>query len=319
MPLTVLSLNTAVDRTLVVPDLQVGGIYRPSAVYVEAGGKGLNVARFLRQLGEAVRVIGFVGGEAAALIRKRCTAEGIEQHWVETAGGSRTCIILVDGRGGRPTVINEPGPSVRADEVDALLSLLATEIGPGDTVSLSGSAPPGVAAGAIREIVTSLHSRGARVLVDTSEARLLEALEASPWAATPTDEEAAGAIGSAPPEVLAAALVAQAEHVLLTRGAQGAIYARGDDVSLLTPPPILALNPIASGDALVAGFLSRMERGASGLESARFGVACGTSNAARVAPGLPPIGDIVDLASRVTVQQIGEGGRGEARSPSRYG
>src|SRR5919205_2004543 len=101
MSLTVLSLNTAVDRTLVVPDLQVGGMYRAGTVYAEAGGKGLNVARFLRRLGEPVRVIGFLGGAPSTFIRQRCAAAGIEQHWVETAGDSRTCLILVDGQGGR--------------------------------------------------------------------------------------------------------------------------------------------------------------------------------------------------------------------------
>jgi 1-phosphofructokinase family hexose kinase len=310
MTLTVLSLNTAVDRTLVVPGLQLGGIYRTGEVHSEAGGKGLNVARFLRHLGEPVRVIGFLGGTVSAFIRGRLDALGIEQYWVATEGESRTCLILLDGEGQRPTVINEPGPTVGADEVAALRRTIFSLVEPGDTVSLSGSAPPGVPAEFIGKIVSALQSRGTRVLVDTSEVRLGEALRASPWAVTPTDDEAEGTLGPMPPVDLAGALATRAQHVVVTQGAQGAIYAQGGNAWQLTPPPVVALNPIASGDALVAGFLSRMERGASGLESARFGVACGTSNAAGIAPSLPDLQAIEAVESQVTVRRIGERGRG---------
>jgi 1-phosphofructokinase family hexose kinase len=316
MTLTVLSLNTAVDRTLVVPDLALGGISRAREVYVEAGGKGLNVARVLRQLGEPVHVAGFLGGKPAPFIRARCDALGIEQHWVETAGDSRTCLILVDGKGGHPTVVNEDGPAVRDTEVDALRRLLDAVVKPGDIACLSGSVPPGVPDGLVRDIVSSLQTRGIRVLVDTSEARLGEALAASPWAVTPTAGEAAGALGPMPPADLAGALAVRACHVILTRGARGAIYACGGDRWQLTPPAVVALNPIASGDALAAGFLHCMEEGASGLESARFAVACGTANAARIAPGIPSPAEVEAVAAAVMVERIGEGDRDDSRPPS---
>jgi 1-phosphofructokinase family hexose kinase len=307
--ITVLSLNTAVDRTLVVPGLQPGGVYRTSRVHVDAGGKGLNVARVLRQLGDPVRVIGFLGGMPAPLIQDRCTEMDIEQHWIRTRGETRTCLILVDGNGGAPTVINESGPAVKRTEVAALREMLDSAVGPGDLLSISGSAPPGVPGGFVGEMVAALQSRGGRVLVDTSEARLMEALEAAPWAITPNAEEGAMALGPASPPALAAALARRAGRALLTCGSQGAIYAEGGEMWQLTPPPINALNPIASGDALVAGFLSRTERGASGVESARFGVACGTANAAQVDAGVSSVAEVEALASRVTVKRIGEADR----------
>jgi tagatose 6-phosphate kinase len=94
--------------------------------------------------------------------------------------------------------------------------------------------------------------------------------------------------------------------VVLTMGREGAIYSASGELWQLTPPPIAALNPIASGDALVAGFLAGMEREMSGPESARLGVACGTCNAARVFPGIPSVAAVEGMASRVTVR------RGEA-------
>ncbi len=317
MTLTVLSLNTAIDRTLMVPGLRPGGVYRTQSVHVDAGGKGLNVARVLRQLGEPVRVVGFLGGAAIPLIRERCAAMGIEQHWVEIEGETRTCLILLDGEGGAPTVINESGPSVTETEVETLRRTLPAVIRSGEILALSGSAPPGVPRGFIREIVSALQSGGVRVLIDTSEVRLGEALEASPWAVTPTVDEAAGVLGPRPPEDLASALAARAEHVVLTEGARGAVYAGGGEVWQLVPPPVTALNPIASGDALAAGFISRMARGDTGLQSARFGVACGTANAAQNAAGIPSMAEVEEIASQVTMARVGEVGRGEVRPTPR--
>lgn len=305
----VVSLNTAIDRTLVVSGLRPGGIYRADSVHTDAGGKGLNVARVLRQLGQPARVVGFLGGMATPFVRERCAAMGIEQRWVPIEGESRTCLILLDGEGGQPTVINEPGPAVSGSELNSLRRTLLQAVSGDDIVCLSGSAPPGVPEGAIREIISSLKRSGVRVLADTSEARLQEALDTSLWAVTPTIEEATGVLGPLQPVDLAAALAARAEHVVLTQGAQGALYAGDGELWQLTPPVISALNPIASGDALVAGFVSRMINGDSGLDSARFAVACGTANAAQIESGISSRSEVEAIAPQVTARKIGEVGR----------
>jgi fructose-1-phosphate kinase PfkB-like protein len=56
--IVVLSMNTAVDRLMLVPDFTSGEVYRARRSEHFAGGKALNVARVLRQLGEPARVVG---------------------------------------------------------------------------------------------------------------------------------------------------------------------------------------------------------------------------------------------------------------------
>ena len=48
------TLNTAMDRTLLVPNFQLGQRHRASLALSSAGGKGVNVARALRHLGVPV-------------------------------------------------------------------------------------------------------------------------------------------------------------------------------------------------------------------------------------------------------------------------
>jgi 1-phosphofructokinase family hexose kinase len=229
---------------------------------------------------------------------------GLDQHWLTTAGSSRTCLILLGDAETGPTVINEEGPRVTPAEVEELRETLDRSVRSGDILCLSGSAPPGVPPGALGEIVTSLGHRGVRVMLDTSGARLAEALPAAPWGVAPNAAEASAVLGPHEPLRLAAALAERAEHVLLTLGSEGAIYAGKGESWRLTPPPLTAVNPIASGDALVAGFVWGMAHGRSGLESARLGVACGSANAAQLRAGVTSRARVEAMASEVREEPI---------------
>src|SRR5438270_1460463 len=120
--IVVLSLNTAVDRVLQVPGFAPGTVMRVREARAFAGGKGINVARNVRRLGLPVRVVGFLGGSPWDLIETQCGALGIETRWVRTEGETRTCVTVVDPESDRQTVLNEPGPEVRPDEVERLLA-----------------------------------------------------------------------------------------------------------------------------------------------------------------------------------------------------
>ena len=56
------TLNAAVDRTLTVPNFQLGHRHRASASLTSAGGKGINVARALKRLDSPVIATGLAGG-----------------------------------------------------------------------------------------------------------------------------------------------------------------------------------------------------------------------------------------------------------------
>jgi tagatose 6-phosphate kinase len=310
--IVVLSLNTALDRTLVVPGFTAGRVQRAERSLLFAGGKGLNVARVVRALGLPVRVVGFLGGMPAPYIRMRCDELGIEQRWVETEEDSRTCVILVDPEKRAETVVNEAGPWIGPVLLERLRATLRDTVGAGDILSLSGSAPPGVPDALYLEVVEEIQARGARVLVDAAAAALRAALDASPWAVTPNAEEAAAALGDADPPDLARRLARHASHVILTLGSSGALYAHGDRVERVPAPQITCVNAVGSGDALVAGFLAGVECGMAPREAVRLGMACGASNAARLEPG---------IGSRVEVERLlagmGGGGPGEERLPAR--
>ena len=47
-----MNLNAAIDKTLIVPSFELNKIHRPKSAILLAGGKGVNVGRALKTLGE---------------------------------------------------------------------------------------------------------------------------------------------------------------------------------------------------------------------------------------------------------------------------
>jgi len=285
--ITVLSLNTAIDRTLLVPGLRLGQVRRARQVWTEAGGKGLNVARVVRQLGQPVRVLGFLGGEARGCIEQRCAELGIEQRWTQIGGESRTCVILADPETGRQTVVNEQGPEIRPEEAERLLATLEATLAAGDLLSLAGSLPPNMPADFYARVIRIGRRARARVLVDAGGETLRLALEAHPWAAAPNEEECSAALGPAQtPLALAHRLAEHCDCGLLTLGPAGLIVASGQGTFRVQPPQVPAVNAVGSGDAFVAGFLVGTVAELPANQAARLGAACGAANAGRFEQGI---------------------------------
>ncbi|GAC1507305.1 MAG: 1-phosphofructokinase [Chloroflexota bacterium] len=303
--IVVLSLNTAIDRIAVIPGFSAGGVYRAERSLACAGGKGLNVARAVRCLGEPVRVIGFLGGTAERSIRSACRLLGIDQRWVMIDGETRTCVIVVDPHADHQTVINEPGPSITGAEIDRLRAELRRSTREGDFLCISGSAPAGIAEDLYPSIMRETRSRNIRVLVDVSGPHLRRCWGEHPWALAPNYEESRTAFpDSGSPEATARSLATGAQHVLLTLGAAGVVYATNSNVWQVRPPHVHTVNAVGSGDAFAAGFLVGMARGYEALDALRMGTACGASNASRLEPTIGAAEEIARLMNETSIHRM---------------
>ena len=90
------TLNAAVDKTLRVANLQIGLRHRCAQGLVQPGGKGINVARALKALGQPVLATGLAGGRTGTRIVEELTAAGILNDFVRIQDESRTSTLLVD-------------------------------------------------------------------------------------------------------------------------------------------------------------------------------------------------------------------------------
>lgn len=154
--ITTVTLNTAMDRTLVVPNFLVGRRHRASSGVTLPGGKGITIARALRRLGSPVIATGMAGGLTGANVIERLTDEGILNDFVRIAEPSRTSTAVIDPVTGVHTEINEYGPRVAEREADLLVEKLRYLSRASRCLVLAGSLP--------REVAPDIYQRVLRGL-----------------------------------------------------------------------------------------------------------------------------------------------------------
>ncbi len=160
MILTV-TLNVALDRTVAVPRIALGNRHRAIDSRVSAGGKGINVARALKSLGEPVIAAGIAAGPTGARIRELLDDEQVLHDFTEVAGDSRTDLSIIDPASGVQTEINERGPQVGADDLRRFAERLRYLAAGADFCVIAGSLPPGAEADAYAELISSARGQGA--------------------------------------------------------------------------------------------------------------------------------------------------------------
>src|SRR4030088_793688 len=112
------TLNSAIDKTLSVPNFRLGRRHRTVERQTLPGGKGVNIARTLKTLGQPVIATGFAGGSTGTQIVEQLTEEAILNDFVRIREESRTNTSVLDPTSGEQTEINERGPSASEGAID---------------------------------------------------------------------------------------------------------------------------------------------------------------------------------------------------------
>jgi len=300
-----LNLNAAIDKTIVVPSFEINKIHRPDSVLSLPGGKGCNVARALKTLGETPVVTGWVGGFAGQSIETELQREGIQTDFIHTDSESRTCTSILDREKGTITEIYEVGEAVPQEKIEKLRSHIRAILGNYKAITLSGSLPAGVAVDFYASIIEAAKQAGVLTFLDTSGDALRMGLEAGPFFIKPNETEARALLGLKTNDAIdfaqAVAEIAQKyqTNVLLSLGARGAIAAREGETFWIKNPSVDAKSAVGSGDCMLAGLTYGILHGLSFEEAITWGVAAGTANALTLGAGRFRIEDFARLRDQV--------------------
>ena len=289
-----LTANPSVDRTIEVDTLRPGTVIRARASRVDAGGKGVNVARALAAHGCETTAVLPSGGAEGAQLEALLAGAGLDLLTVRIAGSIRANVTVVEADG-TTTKLNEPGPGLTQDELGALAATLAGAAAQADWVVLSGSLSPGAPADWYATLIGQLHGTGPRVAVDSSGPPLAAAIAARPDLIKPNREElaelAGRAVGTIADVVDAARTLTAAgvRTVLTSLGPAGAVLVRQDAAWHATAAALEPRSTVGAGDALLAGYLAA---GADGPRALAEAVAWGSAAAALPGSRMPGPGDI---------------------------
>jgi tagatose 6-phosphate kinase len=305
-----LGTTPALQRTLEFTALKTEGVNRAVAVSESASGKSVNVARVAHALGENVLALGFLGGEKSGFLRADLDRAGVPHDFVETAAATRICTTLLDRTAHTATeLVEEPRP-VDASAWQALGARLDRALEKASILVLSGSLAPGGTEDFYKDCINRASRRNVPVLLDAARGPLRCALAARPFLAKPNRLELQEATGveirseDSLLEAMRQLVAAGAQWVAVTLGREGLILSDGGAFWQVTSPPIAAVNPIGSGDAVAAGFASGILRRQSMREAARLAVACGAANALTHIAGQLQDADVRRILPQVTLDPI---------------
>jgi 1-phosphofructokinase family hexose kinase len=289
------TLNAAIDKSLAVPNFRLGRRHRTVEQVTTAGGKGVNIARTLKALGQPVIATGFAGGATGTHLVEQLTEESILNDFVRIRDESRTNTSVLDPTTGEQTEINERGPLVTEQEVELFRDKLVYLARGAAIVVFAGSLPRGLDPDIYALLVRDLERSDVITVVDTDGEPLRQAVRAEPDVVSPNVIEAEELVGH---EFASEAERSLAVVEITALGPREAImtlpdgcYAQVmvDGQRRLKRASIEQREPIArrgSGDAFLAGYLAARYEGRAADQCLRFGVACGAESTGRLAAGL---------------------------------
>ena len=278
------TLNPMLDKTVSLDAIRRGAVSRSTKVSMVVGGKGVNVSRQLRMLGEETIATGFAGGEIGSLLERLLDGEGIPRRFVRIEGMTREGVTYLE-RDGTMTSVFEPPGSVTEEEAERLIALCAEIAGTSDWVVLSGSSPSPAADDVFRRVAADCRSRGIPVLLDSYGEALARGVEAVPDFLKPNLEEYERTFGTKLSGEAAMARGARhlvergVRYVLITDGPRPFVAADREGAWRVTPPSVRTVDPTGSGDSMIAGVLHGLRQSWPFADCVGFGAAAGAANA----------------------------------------
>lgn len=279
------SLNPALDKTLVVDGLTVDSVNRVAATRTDAGGKSINVAKIVSVLGGQTLATGIVGGATGQFIQTQLDQMGIRHDFVLSSAPTRTNLKITDRVRRTTTELNEAGAPVTEELLEKVWNKLNSVADSGDIVVISGANPPGMGDDVLARWICQLKQKGVFVALDTVGAAMRLGIEARPDVIKPNLSELSDLFGEQLHylrDVIAAArhIVQQGVgHVIVSMGGDGALFATRDRILRCPGLKITLGSTVGSGDAMLAAVLHSMQEGRSLEETARWAIAAGSANA----------------------------------------
>jgi tagatose 6-phosphate kinase len=266
------TLNPAIDLTYHVSELKPGETHRVSRVDERLGGKGVNVASVLAQLGVPV--------VATGLLR-----DG-PPTFFPIAGATRRTVVVTDGRDA--TGFWEPGPVVTPNEWEGFKAHFSLLLKQSRVVVLSGSLCGGLPDDAYATLISLCRAAGVASILDSSGAALRHGVAAGPDIVKPNEAEIEDMSQAGEPTV-----------VVTSRGADGleALHWRA------RPPQRIDGNPTGAGDACVAALARGLLHGNGWPDLLRDAVALSAAAVASPVAGLADLELYENLLPHIVIEE----------------
>lgn len=307
------TVNPALDKTVIIPNFTLCGVNRVQSLRTDAGGKGINVSKYIAVLGGESTALALLAGEVGKGIFSFLEQQqGITPQSVWCSGETRTNLKIVDPTRKINIDINEPGPTVTGEDLAELLELLLGALKPGDNVVLAGSLPGNTPASLYRDWTIQCRQRGACVLLDADGEALRQGLEAKPDLIKPNRDELS-ALVSRPLadelDILSAAREISAggvRYIVVSMGDAGAFFLSGNKALRAYTADVPVQSTVGAGDSMVAALAYGAQQGMSWEDQARLAMAFSSAKVMCNGTQAPAFETVKTLFNQIKILEVSE-------------
>lgn len=307
----IVNLNLSVDKTALIPGFETGRIFRIGGTITLPGGKGVNVARALRSLGQETPVAGFASGHNGRWIVSTLRREGFVTHiQSHSSGESRVCYTIADSRG-RTTDLNEEGPPVPASAQDAFLKKFSSLAPRFRAAAVCGRTSAGLKKGFYAALVKAAAAHGCFTVFDTTGAALSEAVQAGADGVKVNRlefEELCGRrfSGAAVMRFFRSKAPRGLKTLIVTDGSGPAYAASPFGLWRVSPPRLPRLrSAVGAGDSFMAGFLFGFLKGFDFERTLRLAAGAAASDCLSIGAGFINRTQALGYAAKARVEKLG--------------
>ena len=297
-----LTTNPSIDYIMRLDEFCDGKTLRSTAEEKYAGGKGIMVAKILKNLGDDPINLGFLGGFTGEFIKKELARLEIKENFTKIAADTRINVKL---KYDTETEINAKGPAITKEEVEDFYKKLE-DINKDDYLIISGSLPKSLGSDFYKEVI---EKTGCKFSIDIANKEVLDYLKYKPVLIKPNEEELANIFEteiSSEDDLIKYAKKLNslgAKNVIVSLGAAGSIFV--DDKNIFKADAIKGdlINSVGAGDSMVGGFIYAISEVYDKLDAYKLAIACGTATA--FSPDIASRKKIEEMSKKVEVKEIG--------------
>lgn len=283
------TFNPSLDYIVTVKNFTCGATNRTSDEKMFAGGKGINVSRVLKNLGQETTALGFLAGFTGDRIKQLLEETNIWNDFILVEEGMSRINVklrsLKEELKQEETEINGQGPFITKTEIGKLYKKLDS-LQAGDILILAGSIPSVMPSDIYRDIMEYLQDRQIKIVVDATGDLLKKVLPYRPFLVKPNNYELGELFGVTLAEKEDVVSYAKklkelgAVNVLVSMAGDGAILAAEDgNVYQANAPKGVVKNSVGAGDSMVAGFLTGYIETGDYKEALKMGICAGSASA----------------------------------------
>lgn len=309
---TTVTLNPCIDRTVFLPQLVPGGFNLIQDERLDAGGKGVNTAIVLNELGTVAVCTGINFNSNGNLLTERLSSLRIKHDFVYSSGNIRENIKIVDQSVNELTEINSPGHIVGEEIIGAMLNKLEEYASKSRMFIFSGRIPYGSDDGIYARCIKAASKFGARVLLDAEKSPLKFAVnaEVKPYIIRINARELNEAFGYNAKSIEDISLVCKEiisrgiKIVCVSMGSEGAVIADAEEAFYT---PAIELTPKGfqgAGDSMAAGVCKALLEGGGLEDMLRMGTAAAAATVIREGTLLCRKRDYEDFLPKVRIYKV---------------